>query len=163
MLATIVMTGDVMLGRMVNKVLPLDKFSYVWGDTMKLLKRADFRIINLECVISNRGKRWFPEKKIFHFHAHPHAIEVLKKPGIDCVTLANNHTMDYGEDALLDMIQRLKENKILFTGAGENLEEASLPSILKKKNLRVGVVAITDNIPEWEAGKSKPGVFYYST
>lgn len=99
----IALTGDVMLGRMVDQtvirpaVVPPEA---VWGDVLPILLAADLRVINLECVISARGQEWRPQSKAFHFRAHPRAIEFLKAARIDCVTLANNHVLDYGPDAL---------------------------------------------------------------
>ena len=48
----ILFAGDVMLGRLVNKVLAKDQFTYVWGNTIDIIKRADFSLINLECAVS---------------------------------------------------------------------------------------------------------------
>ncbi|VVB59448.1 Bacterial capsule synthesis protein PGA_cap [uncultured archaeon] len=160
--------GDVMLGRLVNTVLKLDNYSYVWGSTLDVLKRADLRFANLECVISDKGMPWSPEQKIFHFRAHPSAIKVLRKAKIDYVSLANNHTLDYNTDAMLDMTKRLRDADIAFSGVGRNLSEASAPAIVKKNDttimkpaissfskssatFKIAIISLTDNEPEWEA------------
>ncbi len=143
--------GDVMLGRLVNTVLKLDNYSYVWGSTLQILKKADLRFANLECVISDKGMPWAAERKIFHFRAHPSAIKALKKAKIDYVSLANNHTLDYDTDGMLDMIRRLGNAGIAFSGVGRNLSEASAPGIVKKKGVKIAVISLTDNEPEWEA------------
>lgn len=52
------MTGDVMLGRLVNSVLDNDAYTYVWGDTIDIIRNADLSLINLECVISSKGTEW---------------------------------------------------------------------------------------------------------
>jgi poly-gamma-glutamate capsule biosynthesis protein CapA/YwtB (metallophosphatase superfamily) len=156
----IAFTGDVMLGRAVNQVLGLDNFSYVWGDTKSILKKADLTLVNLECVISSKGRPIRRIPQMFHFRAHPSAVNVLKAAGVDYVSIANNHALDYEEEALLEMISLLKRNKISFSGAGKNLREAMEPAILKKKQLKIAVIALTDNWPQLAAKQSSPGVFY---
>jgi len=157
MVISLAFTGDVMLGRTVNKVLELDNFSFVWGNTLSLLKKADLRIINLECVISNKGK---PVPKVFNYRAHPDAIKVLKKSKIDYVSLANNHTLDYGKEAFLQMLDLLKKAKIVYSGGGKNIEEAVRPAIISAKGIKFAIISFTDNEPTWEATESQPGIFY---
>src|SRR3990170_3893376 len=101
--------GDVMLGRIVNEMIGHMGASYVWGDTLPLIKKADMLLINLECVIAKDGTQWHKTPKVFFFKADPHAIDVLKIAGVNYVSLANNHTLDFGEEALLEMLNRLDE------------------------------------------------------
>lgn len=157
----IALTGDVMLGRLVSATIlepPILPPTMVWGDVLPLLLEADLRLINLECVISHTGRKWRPQEKAFHFRAVPRAIDVLRAARIDCVTLANNHVLDYGPDALLECLTLLHRGDILHTGAGRNLEEALRPAIIDCEGTRVAVVALTDNEPEWEAAEQQPGV-----
>ncbi|MEM2139791.1 CapA family protein [Nitrososphaera sp.] len=156
----IILTGDVMLGRMVNSVLDRDRHTYVWGDTIDIFREADLSLVNLECVISSKGSEWSKTFKVFHFRANPDAIRVLKTASIDYVSLANNHTLDYGNEALDEMLCLLKESGISYSGAGRNLKEAMAPSVLHLGNTRIGVTALTDNQPEWEATADSAGVNY---
>jgi poly-gamma-glutamate capsule biosynthesis protein CapA/YwtB (metallophosphatase superfamily) len=156
----ITLTGDVMLGRLVNSVLGKDRYTYVWGNTIDILREADLSLINLECVISSKGSKWMETPKLFHFRASPDAMHVLKSAGIDYVALANNHTLDYGYDAFAEMLQLLEENRISHSGAGRNLEEAMATSFLNINKNKVGVVALTDNQPEWEASSDHAGINY---
>jgi poly-gamma-glutamate capsule biosynthesis protein CapA/YwtB (metallophosphatase superfamily) len=157
----IAITGDVMLGRLVNSVLSKDRFTYVWGDTLDIFRRADLCLINLECVIASTGEKWNKTFKVFHFRAYPEAIDVLKTASIDYTSLANNHVLDFDIDALVEMLDSLKKNKIAYSGAGRNLKEAMNPAILKNlKNAKVGIVSITDNQPEWEATDHSAGINY---
>lgn len=159
----IALTGDVMLGRLVdqyviqNQSIGPDK---IWSDVLPLLLKADRRLINLECVISGRGREWQPESKAFHFRARPRAIDFLRAAKIDCVTLANNHVLDYGTDALLECLALLDRAGIKRTGAGASLAEALTPATVDLPQGRLGVVSLTDNEPEWEAGEKKPGIHY---
>ena len=159
----IALTGDVMLGRLVdqyvirNQSIGPDK---MWSDVLPLMLKADRRLINLECVISDRGCEWKPDSKAFHFRAHPRAIDFLRAAKIDCVTLANNHVLDYGTEALLECLTLLDRAGIKRTGAGASLAEALTPAIVDMPQGRLGVVSLTDNEQEWEAGEKKPGIHY---
>lgn len=154
------MTGDVMLGRLVNSVLDNNGFTYIWGDTIDIIRDTDLSLINLECVISSKGTEWTKTFKLFHFRASPDAIKVLETTSIDYVALANNHTLDYGEEALLEMLELLDNSGIQHSGAGMDLKEATAPAILKVDCKKVAVVALTDNQPEWEASPTCPGLNY---
>jgi poly-gamma-glutamate capsule biosynthesis protein CapA/YwtB (metallophosphatase superfamily) len=99
--------GDVMLGRLVNEMIGHMGAYYVWGDTISFIKKADMLLINLERVIAKDGTQWDRTPKVFFFRADRHAIDVLKIAGVNCVSLTNNHTLDFGEEALLEMLNRL--------------------------------------------------------
>jgi len=157
----IALTGDVMLGRLVNRHVIQDEHvppDAVWGDVLSLLLSADLRLINLECVISTRGTMWHPRTKPFHFRAHPRAIDVLKAARIDCVTLANNHTLDYGPAALAECLALLDQAGIRHAGAGQDLSAAITPVLLETAAGSIGVIALTDNEPQWEAAADRSGV-----
>lgn len=159
----IALTGDVMLGRLVDQEVIRQlsvRPEVVWGDVLPILLAADLRLVNLECVISTRGREWRPQSKAFHFRAHPRAIEFLRAANIDAVTLANNHVLDYGTEALLDCLGLLDEAGIKHVGAGRNLAAATEPAFLQVAGDEVAVLALTDNEPEWEAADTKPGVVY---
>jgi poly-gamma-glutamate synthesis protein (capsule biosynthesis protein) len=152
------LTGDVMLGRLMNDAVGRWGPAYPWGDTLPLLRACDLRLINLECVIAESGEPWTRTSKVFHFRAAPAAMECLRQAQIDCVSLANNHVLDYGEAAFAEMLGRLKEAGIAYAGAGRNLAEASHPALLEAAEIRIAVLAFTDNQPEWAAAPARPGV-----
>lgn len=153
-------TGDVMLGRLVNEMTGHMGPRYVWGDTLPLLKKADLCLINLECVIAEDGKPWDRSPKVFFFRADPNAIDVLKIAGIDYVSLANNHTLDFVEEAMLEMLGRLDDAGIAHAGAGKNLREAAKPAVIEAGGIRVGVISFTDNEPAFAATGTSPGTNY---
>ncbi len=154
---TIAFLGDIMLGRMVGKSLEENGPEYPWGDTLGQLKKADLRIANLECLISEKGEPW--PNKFYNFRAPPSALKSLEIAGIDCVSLANNHAMDFGFDAMSDMFKRLDSAGIRHAGAGNNLKEAMEPAVLDSKGLKISLVSATDNSPSWTAGSESSGVF----
>lgn len=152
--------GDVMLGRLVNEELAEKPPEYVWGDTLPLFARADVRICNLENVISDRGSPWSATPKVFHFRTDPSNVEALKVAGIDAVSIANNHALDYGNDALFQMLDILDGSGIHRAGAGHDFMEAASPAIFEANGLRIGLIAFTDNEAGWEAKEKEAGVFY---
>ena len=117
------------------------------GYTLPLLVEADLTIVNLECVIASTSRPWSRWPKAFHFRADPRAIDALKRAGVDCVVLANNHVLDYEEPALLEMLELLERNGLAFAEAGRDLEEARRPAVLDARGVKVGVVAFTDDEP----------------
>jgi len=156
----VVLVGDVMIGRLVDQVLASVSPTYPWGNTLSLMHHADARICNLECVVSEQGSPWTRTPKTFHFRSHAKNVAVLTAAGISAVSLANNHTLDFGHEALLDMLETLSAHGIACAGAGSNLEAASACATWKCTGKTIGLIAFTDNMPEWEATVDEPGVFY---
>lgn len=154
--------GDVMLGRLVNAALKEVPPEYPWGNTLPIFKKAELRICNLECVVSDRGSPWTRTPKVFHFRTDAKNVRVLRKAGIDAVSLANNHSLDFGYDALAEMLEILDREKIENAGAGMDFERASRPAIFSRSGIQFGLVSFTDNERPWEAGEQTPGVFYTS-
>ncbi len=154
---TLALTGDVMLGRGVNETLRAAPPEEPWGDVLPLLHSADLRIINLECAITEHKRPWSRTPKVFHFRADPLAVDVLRAAHVDACSLANNHTLDFEEQGLLDTLEHLETSGIRYVGAGRNLEEAMRPALLEEG---VALVAFTDNEPPFAAGPDKPGTSY---
>ncbi|MGD0290469.1 MAG: CapA family protein [Candidatus Binataceae bacterium] len=156
----LLLVGDVMIGRVVNEMLRSGPPGYLWGDTKHLFRESDWRACNLECVISDIGSPWNATPKVFHFRSNAKNITVLKEAGIDAVSLANNHTLDFGYAAMGQMLELLDRAGIRHAGAGPNLDASTRPAICDVKGAKIGLVAFTDNQPEWEADANCPGVFY---
>jgi poly-gamma-glutamate synthesis protein (capsule biosynthesis protein) len=150
--------GDVMLGRGVNRMLEHRPPDYPWGDTLALLRRSDWRACNLECVISDHGEPW--SDKAFHFRSDAKNAAVLGVAGINAVSLANNHSLDFGYRAMQDMLRTLDERGISHAGAGMNSAAAFEPAVSTVHGKRISLIAFTDNEPEWEATDRRPGVAY---
>lgn len=161
---TLALTGDVMLGRGVAESLGDHmRPEEPWGDVMPLLEAADLRIINLECAVTDNEQPWTRTPKVFHFRAKPSAIEILRTARIDACSLANNHTLDFEEQGLLDTLEHLDAAGIRHAGAGRNKEEAADPAILTIRadhTRRVALLAFTDNEPPFAAGTDRPGTNY---
>lgn len=152
--------GDVMLGRLVNEALKEAPPAYPWGDTLSLLHDADVRICNLECVCSDWGAPWSATPKLYNFRSDAKNIETLKAARIDAVSLANNHSLDFGYEGLFHMLNILQVAGIHYAGAGTTLREASAPAIWDVAGKTIGFIAFTDNEPPWEATGEQAGVWY---
>jgi len=156
----VLFVGDVMLGRLVNEALKAAPQDHPWGDTLSIFGESDVRLCNLECVISDRGTPWTMTPKVFHFRSDAKNIETLKIANVNAVSIENNHTLDFEYEAMSEMIKILGEAGIRHTGAGANLEEASRPALFEVKGIKIGLIAFTDNEPDWEATAQEPGIFY---
>ena len=152
--------GDIMLGRLVNETLKSMPSTYPWGNTLPLFRESDVRICNLECVISDRGAPWGLTQKTFHFRTDAKNVESLKTAGIDLVSLANNHALDYEYEALFDMMATLDKAEIRHAGAGADFDQASRPTLLQAGGITIGFIAFTDSEPDWAATGRRPGIYY---
>jgi poly-gamma-glutamate capsule biosynthesis protein CapA/YwtB (metallophosphatase superfamily) len=152
--------GDVMLGRLMNTVLRETSPAYPWGDTLPLFHQADVRICNLECVVADRGTPWSRTPKVFHFRSDATNVASLTVAHIDAVSLANNHTLDFEEEGLVQMLTILDAAGIHHAGAGRTLNEASAPALWNVQGDTLGLLAFTDNEPAWAATSAQAGVWY---
>ncbi|MFQ5966652.1 MAG: CapA family protein [Acidimicrobiia bacterium] len=154
------LAGDTMLGRGVAEAIEAKGPTSLFAPGIRdLLSDADLVVLNLECCISNRGERWPDPRKPFFFRAPLTAAETLLDLGVDCVTLANNHALDFGVEALADTLEVLSDAGIATTGAGRNVEEARRPAILDGNGRRLCFVGVTDHPADFAAG-SRPGVAF---
>lgn len=154
----IALLGDVMLGRLVNEQLKVADPAYPWGDTLPVLRQADIRFANLECVLADGGTPVMG--KAFHFRSDVKNVKSLRSAAIDVVSLANNHVLDYGVNALREMLPALDQHGILRAGAGMDAEAARQPAVRRVGPTAVGFIAFTDNEPGWEATPRSPGIHY---
>ncbi len=155
------LAGDTMLGRLVAERLCRDPPAALLADGLvEVVAEADLVVLNLECCISEGGRRWPDPQKPFFFRAPPQAAEALRSLGVDCVTLANNHALDYGAEALLDTFHHLDEVGIAWVGAGPDRDRARSPVVLNHNDLRLGVVGVTDHPAAFAATGKRPGVAY---
>lgn len=158
---TLTLAGDTMLGRGVaEKLIAEPNAPLLDPEVTELIAAADGFVLNLECCISDRGEP-FPEPgKPFFFRAPPHAAERLAELGVDAVTLANNHVLDYGPDAMADTLTHLHAAGIAVVGAGANQDEARAPVTLRCGGRRIRMVAFSDHPLSYAAGPERPGIAY---
>ena len=141
---------------------PVD-FAYIWGDALEELDRAgtDLRIVNLETSITVNEEAWL--NKPVHYRMNPANVGCITAARIDCCSLANNHTLDWGYQGLAETTATLDKAGVARAGAGRNRAEAASPAILdvldKGHVLVFGLGSITSGIPwSWCATEDRPGI-----
>lgn len=150
-----------MLGRGVVEHLASKRPETLFAqEVVDAARDADLFVLNLECCISNRGAPWPIPGKPFFFRAPPAAVEALSHLGVDCVTLANNHALDFGPEALLDTVRYLSDAGIASVGAGPDVQSARAPAILTANGFRLGVLGIADHPKDFAAGPDRPGIAF---
>jgi poly-gamma-glutamate capsule biosynthesis protein CapA/YwtB (metallophosphatase superfamily) len=119
-----------------------------------LLQAADIRVANLECVVATIGE---PQDKIFTFRANPHTLDVMNQH-FDAVSVANNHSGDFGRTAFAEMLDLLDQHHVLRFGGGHNLTEAHTPLIVVRKGIRIALLGYNEFLPRsFEADADAPG------
>jgi len=163
MASTLALAGDTMLGRAVGEKLAANPDApLIASEVAAHIATADAFALNLECCISDRGTPFADPRKRFFFRAPPGAAERLAELGVDAVTLANNHALDYGPVALLDTLAHLDAAGVLAVGAGPDEVLARAPKVIRCGDLRVRLVALADHPSQYAAGPERPGIAYAS-
>ena len=157
---TILFSGDVLLSdHVLNAYSRAGGISGVLdGGYLNAIQSADYFVVNEEFPFSSRGTQ--AADKQYTFRLAPEKVSMFQEMGIDAVTLANNHALDYGTDALLDTCEVLDGAGILHTGAGKDLNAAKQPVVFEKNGQRVALIGATRVIPEagWAAANGHPGM-----
>lgn len=145
---SLVLVGDVMLGRGVAAKAEREHrpFSWFFEDTRAVIAGADLAFANLESPISGRGRRRIGP---LAFNAPRHAAEGVAAAGFDVVSLANNHSLDYGALALDDTRALLAPLGVRTVGVGP-IDAPQTPVLLDARGVKVGVLAYCD--PRSEGG-----------
>lgn len=151
---TLAFVGDLKLdgapGRAVRR--GVDPFASFAG----LLAGCDLRIANLECVVATGGRA--EPGKLNTFRAHPRTLAVLRRH-FDAVSVANNHSGDFGPAAFAEMLDRLERAGLPHFGGGRDLARAHAPLLLERRGLRIALLGYNEFFPRtFEADHDRPGV-----
>lgn len=164
--AVIAAVGDVMLGGGVADIVAQSGPNAPFASMMPMLRSVDAVVGNLECTLSSRGAST-PAKSAEAVKAHrewllrgpPEAAAGLASAGFAAMSVANNHTMDYGPIALRDTIAALGDQGIGATGAGSNLVEAWQPAFFVRNGVRFALLGFSTILPRGFAATVRdPGV-----
>ena len=148
--------GDVNFGDGVTPSLTSGGMSYPFSGVSQAFESTDLSFVNLECCISSTGSP--VSGKEFTFEGPADSAEALSIGGVKVVSLANNHSKDYGAAALVETLGHLKQNGIAYCGAGRNSSEAYSPAVLDAHGKKVAYLAFTAVIPDgWPATATTPG------
>lgn len=157
---SMVFTGDIYLSKYVTSAYDKEGIGGILSKELhEELSSADITMVNQEFPFSNRGSA--AKDKQYTFRLSPTYIKSFLDMGIDIVTLANNHTLDFGVDALLDSLTTLKDNNIAYVGAGEDITHARETKYMDVKGKNIAFLAASRVIPvtTWNATSSSPGLF----
>ncbi|MBI2907487.1 MAG: CapA family protein [Chloroflexi bacterium] len=153
---TMTLVGDIYLGG------DLDPAS-LFAPTGTHVSGADITFGNLEASVSDIGapdpNRVALVRGRVAFRSEPRFLAALTAGGFNAVGLANNHSLDYGAEAIMDTMQRLDAAGIAHAGAGGNISEAHEPAIVAAKGVKVAFLSYTSVfLPAWAAEKDRAGL-----
>ncbi len=148
-----VFVGDIMLDETPGQSIKRGKDPF--KSFAPILDTADISIGNLECVVGTSGKK---EDKPYTFIANPRVIPVLKRH-FSAVSLANNHSADFGTQAFSQMLDLFDKDGLRYFGAGRNISEAHQPILFTVKGKRIAVLGYNEFFPRsFEALDDRPGI-----
>ncbi len=149
--------GDIMLNRGVEYMIKMkgeNDFRFPFYKISNYLNEADILFANLESVISDKGTK---VGSIYSFRADPRAMDTLVYGGFDIVSVANNHTFDYGRLAMEDSFSRLEEAGIIYLGGGFNEIEAFSMRVIEKEGIKIGFLGYSQ-FGHYRAGADASGI-----
>lgn len=154
---TLAAVGDVTFGNGVATAIALHGPRWPWRSAAPALRAADLALANLEGAVSTRGAP--VPGKLYTFRGPPSALRAAASfAGLDVVSLANNHSLDYGRAAFLDTIANARRFGLRTVGGGSSLTRARRPAIVKRGGLRVAFLGFSDVRPlGFDAGAVRPG------
>jgi poly-gamma-glutamate synthesis protein (capsule biosynthesis protein) len=148
--------GDVMLAGRWATAIRKNSYESSFSAVAAELKTGDVSIANLESPIARGGNEYIDKK--FRFRAEPEIAGALKSSGINLVTLANNHSMDFGGAALAETMTHLGSAGIAWVGAGVNLDEARKMALYTIRGKKIAFLGYSLTQPiEFFAGRNRPG------
>jgi poly-gamma-glutamate synthesis protein (capsule biosynthesis protein) len=150
-------TGDVNLDPSYIPNLAAKGYDYAWTGVDGIFLGDDLSVVNLECAPADIGT---PEPKEFVFQCPTESLPSLAKAGIEVANLGNNHSGDYGKEALVDGRANLIAAGVAPVGAGKNFAEAGEPALFDIGGWRVAVVGFGGvyPTPAWFATEDEPGM-----
>jgi poly-gamma-glutamate synthesis protein (capsule biosynthesis protein) len=156
---TLAFAGDTNFEGVIGARLAADPAS-VFGPIIPVLSAADVTVVNMETAIGTSGT---PAPKKFTFQAPPEALESFRAAGVDVVSAANNHGMDFGPESLQETLAAEDASGFPIVGIGADETEAYAPHVIDVRGQRIAVIGATqvldaELIDLWTAGEAKPGL-----
>ncbi len=152
---TLAFAGDVHFAGRIARLLKDPATTF--GPITSVLKSADFTAVNLETPVTSRGQ---PQPKTYHFATTPGAFVALRDAGVDLVTMANNHILDYGQTGLADTLAAAKAAHFPYVGAGVNAAAAWAPIVTTINGTKIAIVGVSqvaELASSWVATAHRPG------
>lgn len=150
-------TGDVAVDPSYIPALASNGWDHAWSGLEGLFLEDDLTVINLECVPSDIGS---PLDKAFVFRCPTESLPSIQAAGIDVANMGNNHSGDFGKEALVDGRANLLSAGIAPVGAGKDVFEAGEPALFEVDGWTVAVVGFGGVAPSnsWYATESRAGM-----
>ena len=145
-LITIAAVGDLMMSSWIIDIVKEKGVDYPFDSTRALLQSADIAIANLEAPLTETGQSY--EDKTYTFKVPPTFIDGIKRSGIDVVTLANNHILDFGIKGLSNTIAILDSNNIKHCGGDKDRQTACAPTIINYYGIKIGFLGFSMTFPK---------------
>jgi poly-gamma-glutamate capsule biosynthesis protein CapA/YwtB (metallophosphatase superfamily) len=152
---TLAFAGDVNFAGRTRRLLGHPATAF--GPVTAVLRTADFTAVNLETAVTSGGT---PQPKTYHFRAPAAAFTALRDAGIDLVTMANNHVLDYGQAGLADTLAAARAARFPYVGIGTSAAAAWAPYLTTIKGTRVAVIGVSqvaELASSWVATPARPG------
>ncbi len=152
---TLAFAGDVNFAGRTARLLSDPAAAF--GPITSVLKSADFAALNLETAVTSRGA---PQQKNYHFRTTPLAFTALRDAGIDLVTMANNHVLDYGPVGLADTLAAAKAARLPYVGIGTSAAAAWAPYVTAIKGMTIAIIGVSqvaELASSWAATGTRPG------
>uniref|UniRef100_A0A7C4CCX2 CapA family protein n=1 Tax=candidate division WOR-3 bacterium TaxID=2052148 RepID=A0A7C4CCX2_UNCW3 len=154
--AVVSWVGDILLASSVGRAAVARGVDWLFDEVRETLADDDLTLGNLECAAAISGR---PAEKEYTFRADPELLPGLSRGGIEAISLANNHALDYGRDALMETIERLQQAGILYGGAGSCFDSALAPIIVGLRQETLAVICASRVAPAgWAATARRPGI-----
>ncbi len=162
---TLAAAGDVMFDRGVRSAIAAHGADWPLSAVADVFRGADIGFVNLETALTTAGER-LPGKGIW-FRSDPSFAGRLRDAGVNIVSLANNHALDYGRDAFAAALDALEAAGVAASGGGRNAQEARRAAIIRRNGITVAFLSYSELAPvfwSWTnpqtfmAGASTPGI-----
>ena len=155
---TLALVGDILPASSVARLMEKHGYDYPYRESRHILQLADIAAGNLETSITDRGAP--EENKEYVYRGPAQALPAIRDAGFDVLSLANNHTLDYGWIGLEDTMNALDDNGLLHMGTGDNETEAYAPVYVEAKGFKVAFIGVSHVVWKtyWNATKDRPGM-----
>jgi poly-gamma-glutamate synthesis protein (capsule biosynthesis protein) len=152
---TLAFAGDVHFAGRTSRLLADPATAF--GPISAILRSADFTAVNLETAVTSGGT---PQPKTYHFRTTPAAFTALRDGGVDLVTMANNHVLDYGQAGLADTLAAARAARFPYVGIGRDATAAWAPYLITVKGFKIAVIGVSqvaELASSWVATDTRPG------
>ena len=152
---TLIFAGDVHFAGRTARLLKDPATAF--GPVSPVLGSADLTMLNLETAVTRRGT---PQPKTYHFRTRPAAFTALRDAGVDVVTMANNHVLDYGLAGLADTLAAARKARFPVVGIGRDATAAWAPYLTRIGGVPIAIVGVSqvaELASSWVATSTRPG------